>query len=165
MGRSVSMRGVVMAIVATAALALPADAADSKRKPPYFGSISAARARMRTGPGRTFPANWLYLRRDLPVRVVAVFKEWRKVEDPAGTQGWMLAALVSDTRTAIVQADGPVEMRDRIGGPKIIFRVAPGVVGRVSQCGNGWCRFDVTGQAGYLESRHLWGVDVTETLP
>ncbi|WP_447412556.1 SH3 domain-containing protein, partial [Clostridium perfringens] len=77
--------------------------ADTKKAPPFFGSIAAGRARMRTGPGRTYPANWLYQRADLPVRVVAVFKEWRKVEDPDGAQGWILAALISERRTAIVR--------------------------------------------------------------
>ena len=30
----------------------------------------------------------------------------------------------------------------------IPFRAAPGVVGRISRCAAGWCRFDVGGRAG-----------------
>lgn len=143
-----------------------ADVADAQaKKPPYYASISAGRARMRAGPGKTYPASWLYVRADLPVKVVAVFKEWRKVEDPGGTQGWMLAALLSETRTGYVR-DRIAELRDRPApGARVVWRAEPGVVGRVSQCANGWCRLDVKGQAGFVEAARLWGVDARETLP
>jgi SH3-like domain-containing protein len=143
-----------------------AGAADAKRQVPYWASIGAGRARMRTGPARAYPASWLYQRADLPVRVIRVFKEWRQVEDPDGTQGWMLANLLRDTRTAIVRGDQPVALRERpVAGAKIQWRAAPGVVGRLSACGGGWCRLDVRGQAGFVEIGSLWGVGATETLP
>ena len=141
-------------------------AAETKKALPYYASINAGRARMRTGPDKTYPASWLYQRADLPVRVVAVFKQWRKVEDPDGTQGWMLAALLSERRTAIVRGQQPADMRERpAAGAKLAWRAAPGVVGRLSECGNGWCRFDVKGQVGFIEGAHLWGVEPIERLP
>lgn len=164
MGMNGTMRAAIIG-GALLALAGPAEAADPPRKTPYFASIAPARARMRTGPGRTFPATWLYVRADLPIRVVSTFKEWRKIEDPGGTQGWMLGTLVSSTRTAIVVADRPVDLHAERGSPKIAWRAAPGVIGRVSRCSAGWCHFDVRGKAGYVETRHLWGVAPEEVLP
>lgn len=143
-----------------------AAAAGPARTYPYLGSIAARQARMRMGPARSYPASWLYQRADLPVRVLATFKEWRKVEDPDGTTGWILANLVSDRRTAIVRGAQPVAMLERpVPGARLLWRAAPGVVGRLSQCGSGWCRFDVKGQAGYVETGALWGVAPGETLP
>lgn len=141
-------------------------AADAAPKPPYWASIRAGQAMMRTGPGRTYPANWLYRRADLPVRVVAVHKEWRKVEDPDGTQGWMLANLLSADRTGMVRGQAPAPLREQpTAGAKLLWRAAPGVVGRLSACGNGWCKLDVKGRAGFIEQGSLWGVETTETLP
>ena len=163
------MRNFAFGLAATVIVALaiePAMAADPVRKLPYYASISAGRARLRTGPAWTYPASWLYQRADLPVRVVATFKQWRKVEDPDGTQGWMLAALLSERRTAIVRGAQPVEMHERAStGAKLLWRAAPGVVGRLSACGGGWCRFDVRGQAGFVEVGSLWGVEPAERLP
>lgn len=155
------------ALVATALVPDPATAADAtKKRVPYYASISASRARMRTGPARTYPASWLYQRQDLPIKVVAIFKEWRKVADPDGTEGWMQANLLSGTRTAIVQGAGPVELREKpSAGSRVLWRAAPGVVGRLSQCGNGWCRLDVKGQAGFVQIAGLWGVEADEALP
>lgn len=139
--------------------------AKDRPKPPYFASISAGKARMRSGPGRSYPATWLYVRADLPVRVVDVFKEWRKVEDPGGTQGWMLGSLISSTRTAMIK-ESIAELRDRPAyGARILWRAEPGVIGRVSQCARGWCRLDIRGQAGFVEISRLWGVEREEVLP
>lgn len=150
---------------AAAAMALTA-AAPSKQSFPYYASISAGKARMRTGPGHNYPASWLYQRADLPVRVVGTLKEWRQVEDPDGTKGWMLGNLISSTRTAIVRGKEPAAMLERpAAGAAVKWRAAPGVVGRISHCDNGWCRLDVKGQAGFVEVSQLWGVEPAETLP
>jgi SH3-like domain-containing protein len=144
----------------------PAVAADVKRTVPYYASIAATRARMRTGPARTYPASWLYQRQDLPIKVVAIFKEWRKVADPDGAEGWMQANLLSSTRTAIVRGTAPVDLREKPDvSSRLAWRAAPGVVGRLSQCGNGWCRIDVKGQAGFVQTGALWGIEAGEALP
>lgn len=143
-----------------------AQAAEDARQPPYWASIAAGQARLRTGPARTYPAIWLYQRPDLPVRVIGQFKEWRKVADPDGAQGWMQANLLSATRTAIVKGAEPVALLDRpASGAKLKWRAAPGVVGRVSRCGSGWCQLDVKGRAGFVETSSLWGVEAGESLP
>ena len=90
------MLGRGLAIAALLAFATTADAQD--KKPPYWASIASGEAMMRTGPGRNYPGVWLYKRRDLPIRVIQVYPNWRKIEDPNGTQGWMLVTLLSERR-------------------------------------------------------------------
>jgi SH3-like domain-containing protein len=139
--------------------------AQRSRETPYWASISAGRAMMRTGPGRNYPATWLYVRADLPIRVVEIYQNWRKVQDPGGTTGWMMVQLLSDTRTAIVTGDEPRPMQqDAEDSSPIRFRAAPGVVGRVSHCDNGWCLFDVRGKSGYIRIGHIWGVEPGEPV-
>lgn len=156
---------MVLGAVALGLAALAPQQAEAQRKPPYFASISASKARMRTGPGRNYPASWLYQRADLPIKVIDIYGEWRKVEDPDGTQGWMLVNLLSDTRTAMV-VGRIAEMRAQ---PKLDARVnwraEPGVVGRISRCASGWCYLDVRGRGGYVEQSHIWGVDPNEAGP
>jgi len=157
-------------MAAAVALAMPAVAALVEKKPPYFASIAPTKARMRTGPGRNYPASWLYVRPGLPVKVLENFKEkgggalWRKIEDPGGTQGWMQSNLISDARTGMVMGD-IVELRDRPDFTgKVDWRAAPGVVGKLSKCSRGWCYLDVKGRGGFVEISHLWGVEATEAI-
>lgn len=152
-----------------AALCLAAATAGRAQPPqprpvPYWASIAAGEARMRTGPGRNFPATWLYQRRWLPVKVVATYPAWRKIEDPDGTQGWMQANLLSEERTAMIVGDIRPLRAEPQAGAKIVWRAEPGVVGRVSRCEEGWCRFDVNGREGYVEVAHIWGVGPGEEV-
>ncbi len=79
----------VMAACTLAMLTGPAGlGAQPLKKPPYWASIEKNAAVMRVGPAKRFPANWVYLRRDLPVRVIETYPDWRKVQDPDGTTGW-----------------------------------------------------------------------------
>ncbi len=146
-------------IIATAALMAivgPA-AAQSDPKLPYWASISVDEARMRKGPSTDVPVIWEYRRKDLPVKVVARHETWRKIEDPDGTQGWMAARLLSRTRTAIVTGDIRPLREEASASAAIAYRAEPGVVGRIIECGDGWCRFDVKGRSGWIQTDHIWG--------
>jgi SH3-like domain-containing protein len=138
--------------------------AQQQKATPYWASISAPKARMRTGPGTNFPANWEYVRPDLPVRVLQIRAEWRKIEDPDGMQGWMRSFLLSEQRTAIIRGEVRMLRAAPDRGAKISWRVQPGVVGKISHCAAGWCEFDVHGRAGYVEVDEIWGVSANETI-
>ena len=158
------MRKAWLLSVALAALA-PAAQAQDERQTPYWASISAGEAMMRTGPGRNYPATWLYRRADLPIQVVEVYPNWRKVQDPGGTTGWMLVNLLSDTRTAIVQGTEPAPLHEAPRAEsKIRYRAEPGVVGRLSECTVDWCRFDVGKRGGFIRTGNIWGTDPGESF-
>jgi SH3-like domain-containing protein len=159
------LRRVAVLAAATAVLAVTTAKAQQERKTPYWASISAGKAMMRTGPGKNYPATWLYLRADLPVQVVETYPSWRKIRDPGGETGWMLQGLLSDTRTALVTGGEPRPMHESAKADSPIrFRAQPGVVGRISRCSDGWCRFDVGGRDGYIRVDHIWGVDPGEEV-
>jgi len=157
------MKAIGAAMLTILAMGGMAQAAGPQRKTPYWASLSAGQARMRTGPGRNYPASWLYQRQGLPVQVIEVYPGWRKVRDPEGTEGWMIGNLVSDQRTGMIKGT-VADLRDGPNpGAKVLWRAESGVVGRIDKCGGGWCRIDIAGRGGYVEEAHLWGVDPDET--
>ena len=132
-------------------------AAQSDVELPYWASISVDEARMRKGPSPDVPVIWEYRRKDLPVKVIARFETWRKIEDPDGTRGWMAARLLSRTRTAIVTG-GIRPMREEPNlSAAVAYRAEAGGVGRITDCKDGWCRIDVGGRKGWIETDHIWG--------
>ncbi len=160
------MKRPVMLAAAAAILWSPASQAVAQKKPPYWASILPGQARMRTGPGRQFPASWLYQRAGLPVRVIETYPNWRKIEDPDGEKGWMQANLLSDDRAGLVLKGQVRALREAPNSAaRIVWRVEPGVVGKISECRNGWCKMDIRGKLGYLEASALWGVDPDEREP
>ena len=156
----------LLAVVAvSAAAAFSGAEAQRARETPYWASIASGKAMMRTGPGQTFPATWLYQRPDLPIKVVEVYQNWRKIQDPDGTIGWMMVSLLSAPRTAIVRGEEPRPLHAEADGRSPVRdRAEPGVVGRISRCSNGWCLLDVRGRSGYIRADQIWGVNRGEVV-
>lgn len=138
---------------------VPAAAATAQdREVPYWASIRVDEVNMRVGPGGTYGVAWVYHRKQLPLKVLRLREGWRLVEDPDGTKGWVLGQFLSLERTAIVKGEGLAEMRDKPGSAaKLLWRVEPGVVGKLGDCEKGWCRFAVGGHLGFIEEPRLWG--------
>ena len=146
-------------------LAVTSAEAQRERQTPYWASISSSKAAMRKGPGRNYPMTWIYMRADLPIKVVETYPNWRKIEDPDGETGWMLQRLLSDTRTALVTGDEPRAMHETAdAGSKVRFLAEPGVVGRLSRCSGGWCMLDVGGRQGFIRAEHFWGLGPDESF-
>lgn len=145
------------ALLFAAGLGSAVAAAPSGKSLPYWASLAKGEARMRVGPSLDYPASWVYQRRDLPVKVVEVYSNWRKIEDPDGTQGWMHVRLLKDEPTAIVR-DHIAVLRDRAStDARALYRLEPGVVGRLSGCSDGWCGINVNGVRGYVLVGDIWG--------
>jgi SH3-like domain-containing protein len=152
-------------LVAIGLLCAATVASAQDKKPPYWASIASGEAMMRTGPGRNYPGIWLYKRRDLPVRVLQIYPNWRKIEDPDGELGWMLVTLLSDRRTAIVRPGAPRDVRVRPdAGAAVRYRAEAGVVGRIDECSGAWCRIEMGKRRGYIERTALFGLDGNETI-
>ena len=144
-------------------LATPAIAQD--KTPPYWASIASGEAMMRTGPGKNYPGVWLYKRRDLPIRVVKTYPNWRLIEDPDGTKGWMLVTLLSDQRTAIVKPGEPRNIHaEATEASRVAYKAEHGVVGRINKCDGSWCHIAIGKREGFIRMADVWGVGAGEVV-
>lgn len=150
------MKTLRLLIAGLAVFAVPAAAQDAKT--PYWASIRAGEVNMRAGPGEDYKVDWVYRRPQLPVKVLRLMEGWRLVEDPDGTRGWMLARFLTRQRSAFVKGEGLAEMRDKAAADaRLLWRVEPGVVVLLDECGDGWCGVRIGERAGYIRQDRLWG--------
>ena len=149
------VRRLLLSLIALA-LAVPAAAQD--REVPYWTTLRADEVNMRVGPGRDYKIDWVYRRAGLPMKVVRLVEGWRLVEDPDGARGWIVARLLSPERGAIVIGKGLAPMREAAAeSAPALWNAEPGVVGRLGDCADGWCRLDVKGREGWVRAERLWG--------
>jgi len=128
---------------------------------PRFVSIKSEPANVRVGPGFDYPIKWTFVRRHLPVEVVAEFGNWRRIRDAGGEDGWILGALLSGRRMALVapwSGAEPVLLRNRSRSSASINAIMqPRVLVRVDACGGTWCRVRAGTASGYVRQSKLWG--------
>jgi SH3-like domain-containing protein len=146
---------LIAAALATGA-ALPVAAQDGEV--PYWASIRATEVNMRVGPSEEYRISWVYHRQHLPLKVLRKMEGWRLVEDQDGARGWMNARFLTPQRSAVVIGTGPADMRER-GDPaaRLLWRLAPGVLGLLGDCADGWCALTVGQRVGYVPEARLWG--------
>ena len=124
---------------------------------PAWVTIKKTEVNMRVGPARDYAIRWVYRRKGLPLRVVRQHEGWRLVEDQDGASGWILASFLDGrTRGAVVTGKN-AEIRETPGGGKLMWRVERGVVGKLGDCDDGWCKFDVAGHKGWIAAKAIWG--------
>jgi SH3-like domain-containing protein len=140
------------------AAATPVLAVDDEEVP-YWASLRADEVNLRVGPAETYRIAWVYHRAGLPMKVLRRMEGWRLVEDPDGARGWMLARFLKRDRGAIVRGQGLVEMREKgASDARLLWRLEPGISGRLGDCDEGWCRLDLGGgHSGFVPQDRLWG--------
>ena len=129
---------------------------------PRFVSMKSDRAHVRRGPSTTHRVDWEFLRRDMPVEVVAEYGHWRQIRDHDGVGGWVHYVLISGNRTVLVED----EMLDLHFQPspeaRVVARLEQGVIADLGKCDRDWCRVTAGGHRGWAPKTSLWGVTADE---
>ncbi|MFQ5533803.1 MAG: SH3 domain-containing protein [Sphingomonadales bacterium] len=131
---------------------------------PRFVSLAADRVNLRTGPGRRYPVEWVYVRAGTPLEVIAEYEHWRRIRDAEGTVGWVHKSLLSGRRTVIVTgATRPVRDKPEAGS-RIVLYADPGVYADLVSCRGRWCNLVIEGRRGWLLRSAFWGVYKNEDV-
>ena len=129
---------------------------------PRYVSLKGGEGNARRGPSLSHRIDWVFRHPGMPLRVVAEFGHWRRVEDQDGAGGWVHYSLLSGVRTAIVMTD-MAELRTRGDqNATVIARAEAGAIVRLHECNQDWCRVSGGGEKGWVPKTSLWGVDAGE---
>ena len=134
---------------------------------PRWAAFRSDEVNLRSGPGMQYPIDWVYHRRDLPVRIEREFGVWRLIEDQDGTKGWVHQATLTGQRGFLVP--GADARTLRASGSETANAVAllkPGVVGTIRGCAAdaAWCEVQAGSYRGWLRRTDMLGVDPGEAV-
>jgi SH3-like domain-containing protein len=124
--------------------------------------MKATEGNVRRGPSLTHRIDWVFTRRDMPLRITAEHGHWRRVEDRDGIGGWVHYTLLSGVRTVIVERDMLELRRKPIKNAGPVANLEAGVVARLGECDPDWCQLSTGGYKGWAQKADLWGVSPDE---
>lgn len=131
---------------------------------PRYVTLKTNEGNARRGPGLTHRIDWVFTRAGMPLKITAEYGHWRRIEDADGIGGWVHYSLLSGVRSVLVKAD----LLDIFSAPRpdasVLFRAEGGVIAKILECANDWCRITVEGEKGWSPAAALWGVDPGEVL-
>ena len=129
---------------------------------PRFVSMKASEGNVRRGPSLSHRIDWVFKRRDMPLRITAEHGHWRRVEDRDGMGGWVHYSLLSGTRTVLVEQDMlALHTRPDANAP-VTAALELGVVARLGSCDAEWCELRSGGFKGWAPKARIWGVTASE---
>lgn len=129
---------------------------------PRYVSLKATEANVRRGPSLSHRIDWVFTRRDMPLRVVGEYGHWRRVVDREGMGGWVHYSLLSGVRTVIVEQDMVSLYQRPDPDSRVNARLELGVVARLGACEPHWCELTAGGYSGWAPKAALWGVKPDE---
>ena len=129
---------------------------------PRYVSLKGSEGNARRGPSLSHRIDWVFRHAGMPLRVVAEFGHWRRVEDKDGAGGWVHYALLSGVRTAVVVQD-MAELRARPEPDSdVVARAESGAIVKLGECNPDWCSISGGGERGWVPKTDIWGADPGE---
>lgn len=129
---------------------------------PRYVSMKANEGNVRRGPSLSHRIDWVFTRRDMPLRITAEHGHWRRVQDRDGQGGWVHYALLSGSRTVLVERDMLTLHARPDSQSATVAALEIGVIARLGKCAPEWCRLSAGGFRGWAQKSDLWGVKADE---
>jgi len=129
---------------------------------PRFVSLKASEGNVRRGPSRSHRVDWVFKRRNMPLKVTGEFGHWRRVLDRDGAGGWVHYSLLSGIRTVIIEQDMLPLLMKPDPSATVNANAELGVIARLGECAGTWCRITADRQRGWVPREAVWGVTPDE---
>lgn len=158
------MRAVYWAArIGLAALMLQMGAAAAGEGLPRYASLDRNEVYLREGPTYKHRVLWVYRKKGLPVKIIAQYDVWRRIQDWQGSVGWIHASMLSDARTVIVTGKKQAPIRENPDqSSKILALAKPGVIAKLEACRADACEVSASGTDGWIDKKNIWGVSASE---
>ena len=126
---------------------------------PRYLSLKRGEVFGRKGPGKDYPAAFVYHARGLPVQVVDETSDWRRICDPDGGAAWVSRSMVDGRRTVMSVGAAAVALRrSPADGAAADAYLRPRAIASLGRCKGDWCEVSADGGEGWVKSTEVWGL-------
>lgn len=124
---------------------------------PRFVTLRVGEVNLRSGPNGSYPIDWVFTRKDMPVEIIQEFDTWRRIRDWEGAEGWVHQSALAGRRGALVTGQVRSLRKHPQSDASVIARAEVGVIGSLKKCQGDWCEIDIKGYRGWLQRSEFWG--------
>ena len=123
---------------------------------PKYASIKKEKTYSRHNASFDAPLEWIYQKKNLPILIIRERDNWREIRDIDGAESWVHVSMISNKRTFINKQDqNLLKYKDN----NIISAIVKkGVVGKIINCDEVFCKVKIKKYKGWVEKKYLWGI-------
>ena len=123
----------------------------------YYLTLKYNEVNVRYGPGHDYPVKYVYNKKNLPVKVIDKFYEWKKVIDFKKNSGWIHETQLKKGKSFILLKD-QILFAKPTKHSKPLFKIAKGRLLIVKKCKKNWCRVKTENFLGWIKTNEIWGL-------
>ena len=123
---------------------------------PKYASIKKEKTYSRHNASFDAPLEWIYQKKNLPILIIRERDNWREIRDIDGDISWMHVSMISNKRTFINREDQNLLKYKNNNIVNAI--VKKGVVGKIINCDEIFCKVKIKNYKGWVEKKYLWGI-------
>ena len=123
---------------------------------PKYASIKKEKAYSRHNASFDAPLEWIYQKKNLPILIIRERDNWREIRDIDGDISWIHVSMISNKRTFINREDQNLLKYKNNNIVNAI--VKKGVVGKIINCDEIFCKVKIKNYKGWVEKKYLWGI-------
>lgn len=131
---------------------------EKKKSPtfPFFASLKARKVNARCGPGFSYPIEWVYTQKFLPVEVLESYEHWYKIQDASGDLSWVNKNMIGKLKASLTRHTCSLRQDPSPESPSMAT-IDPHTLVDLKSCTNEWCTISIERLTGFLPKKDLYG--------
>ena len=122
-----------------------------------FVMLKNNKVNVRYGPSFDYPIKYIYLKKNLPIKVIDKKENFRRIIDHKHNSGWIHTSQLKKSSSVILtQSQYVFSKPTKFSEPLAI--VEKGKLILIEKCKNNWCKLSNEDISGWMVFENFWGI-------
>ena len=122
----------------------------------YYLILKYNEVNVRYGPGFDYPINYVYKKKNLPIKVIDKKENFRRIIDFKKNSGWIHVSQLKKGKSLILLKD-QILFSKPTRYSKPIIKIVKGRLLLVKKCKKKWCKVKTEDYLGWIVTNNIWG--------
>ncbi len=122
----------------------------------YFLNLKNNKVNVRYGPGFDYPIKYIYIKKNLPLKIIDKKENFRRIIDFKKNNGWIHISQLKSSKSFILLKDQILFSKPTMFS-KPIIKIKEGRLLLVKKCKKIWCKVKTETYLGWLKNENIWG--------
>ena len=128
----------------------------SAKENDHYLALKNNKVNVRYGPGFDYPIKYIYIKKNLPLKIIDKKENFRRIIDFKKNSGWVHISQLKKNKSFILLED-KILFSKPTKYSKPIIKIAKGRLLVVKKCKKIWCRVKTDNYLGWLKTDNIWG--------
>jgi SH3-like domain-containing protein len=128
----------------------------SAKENDHYLALKNNKVNVRYGPGFDYPIKYIYIKKNLPLKIIDKKDNFRRIIDFKKNSGWVHISQLKKNKSFILLED-KILFSKPTKYSKPIIKIAKGRLLVVKKCKKIWCRVKTDNYLGWLKTDNIWG--------